>query len=94
MSKRPEPHSDALDGDVPELGDAFFARAKRGSDALSPGLLEKLRRTPGRPKLDQPKTAVSLRLDADVVLHLRAKGRGWQTLVNERLAELISVGKL
>ena len=94
MPRRPEPHSQAFDGDVPELGDAFFARAKRGSDVLNPGFLAKVRRPPGRPKLDQPKTAVSLRLDADVVLHLRAKGRGWQTLVNDRLAELISVGKL
>lgn len=94
MPKPPDPRCEAFDGDVPELGDAFFARAKRGSDALSPGFLSKIRRPPGRPKLDQPKTAVSLRLDADVVLHLRAKGRGWQTLVNDRLAELISVGKL
>ena len=94
MSKRPEPHSEALEGEVPELDDAFFARAKRGAEVLSPGFLAKVRRPPGRPKLDQPKTAVSLRLDADVVLHLRAKGRGWQTVVNDRLAKLISLGKL
>ena len=94
MLKPRDPHSNVLDGDVPELGDAFFTRAKRGSEVLNTGFLAKVRRPAGRPKLDQPKTAVSLRLDADVVLHLRAKGRGWQTLVNERLAELISVGKL
>jgi uncharacterized protein (DUF4415 family) len=94
MPKRPELTPDVLGGDVPELDDAFFARARRGSDALSPEFLAKVRRLPGRPKLDQPKTAVSLRLDADVVLHLRAKGRGWQTLVNDRLAELINTGKL
>ena len=94
MPKPPDPRCEAFDGDVPELGDAFFAQAKRGSDALSPAFLAKVRRAPGRPKLDQPKTAVSLRLDADVVLHLRAKGRGWQTVVNDRLAKLISWGKL
>ena len=94
MPKRPEPPPEALDGDVPELGDAFFARAKRGSEVLSPAFIAKVKRSPGRPRLEQPKTAVSLRLDADVVDHLRSKGPGWQTLVNDRLAELISLGKL
>lgn len=94
MPKPPELGPDVLDGEVPELGDAFFSRARRGSDALSPEFLAKVRRVPGRPRLEQPKTAISLRLDAEVVLHLRAKGRGWQTLVNDRLVELISTGKL
>jgi uncharacterized protein (DUF4415 family) len=39
----------------------------------------------GRPRLDTPKAAISLRLDADVLSRLRATGPGWQTRVNDVL---------
>lgn len=39
----------------------------------------------GRPAIDNPKMAVKLRLDADVVEHFRATGPGWQTRINEAL---------
>ena len=39
----------------------------------------------GRPRSDNPKKAVNLRLDADVVAHFRATGPGWQTRINETL---------
>jgi uncharacterized protein (DUF4415 family) len=39
----------------------------------------------GRPKSENPKQAVSLRLDSDVVEHYKAGGRGWQTRINATL---------
>ncbi len=45
-------------------------------------------RTPGkrgRPKSANPKRQITLRLDAEVVDHFRAKGRGWQTRINSAL---------
>jgi len=42
----------------------------------------------GRPKLDHAKQAVKLRLDADLLEHLRASGPGWQSRVNEALRKV------
>ena len=39
----------------------------------------------GRPKLEQPKRHVSLRLDHDVIESFKASGPGWQSRVNEAL---------
>ena len=63
--------------EIPELTDEWFATADfKIGDKL-------IRR--GRPKLDQPKKQVTLRLDADLLDGLRATGPGWQTRVNEVL---------
>jgi uncharacterized protein (DUF4415 family) len=63
--------------DAPALTDAFFDRAeiRKGSKVV--------RR--GRPPLDNPKQAVKLRLDADVLAAYRATGEGWQTRINADL---------
>lgn len=42
---------------------------------------------PGRPKVEAPKVAVSLRLDQAVVDGFKAEGPGWQTRMNAVLAE-------
>jgi uncharacterized protein (DUF4415 family) len=39
----------------------------------------------GRPKLEQPKRHVSLRLDYDVIESFKASGPGWQGRINEAL---------
>jgi uncharacterized protein (DUF4415 family) len=39
----------------------------------------------GRPKLDSPKEAIKLRLDADVLEAYRETGDGWQTRINADL---------
>ena len=41
----------------------------------------------GRPRLENPKKQITLRLDADIVEHFRKTGRGWQTRINEALRE-------
>lgn len=62
---------------APALTDAFFDRAeiRKGGKLV--------RR--GRPPLDNPKQAVKLRLDADVLAAYRATGEGWQTRINADL---------
>jgi uncharacterized protein (DUF4415 family) len=63
--------------EVPELTDAWFARAKwhKGGVPMPRG-------PRGRPKSKNPKAATSLRLDADVLAHFRKSGPGWQSRIN------------
>jgi len=42
----------------------------------------------GRPKSDNPKQPVNLRLDADVLAHFRATGPGWQSRINAALRKV------
>lgn len=60
--------------DAPELTDEQLASA-----VVTPA------RSVGRPRLAQPKQAVKLRLDAEVVNHFKAGGAGWQTRINDVL---------
>jgi uncharacterized protein (DUF4415 family) len=63
--------------DAPPLTDAFFDRAeiRRGNKIV--------RRS--RQPLPNPKQAVKLRLDADLLAAYRATGDGWQTRINTDL---------
>jgi len=48
----------------------------------------------GRPKVETPKPKVTLRLSPDVLAHLRATGRGWQTRIDEVLREAVAAGRV
>lgn len=63
--------------DTPELTDEWFKRA----NVYGGGHL--VRR--GRPRSDNPKRSIAIRLDSDVLERLRATGPGWQTRINEVL---------
>lgn len=63
--------------EIPELTDEWFERA-----TLHIGGVPVPR---GRPKSENPKQAVSLRLDQDVLAHFRGGGRGWQSRINAAL---------
>ena len=71
--------------DAPEWTDDQFARAevRHGDQVIRPadGTLTR----PGRPKSDNPKQQVTLRLDAAVLEHFKSAGPGWQTRINEVL---------
>jgi uncharacterized protein (DUF4415 family) len=45
----------------------------------------------GRPRSDDPKLQVTLRLDREVVDHFREKGPGWQSRINEALRQVAKV---
>ncbi len=48
--------------------------------------------TRGRPKLQNPKQAISIRLDAEVIEHFKATGKGWQSKINEVLRGVVKEG--
>jgi uncharacterized protein (DUF4415 family) len=63
--------------EAPELTEEMLARAEiRHGDKI-------IRR--GRPPLENPKEAVKLRLDHDVLAAYRRTGSGWQTRINADL---------
>ncbi len=65
--------------ELPELDDAFFEGATTDLDHAA-------RR--GRPPVgEQPKQAVSLRLDVATLERFKATGPGWRTRMNDALAE-------
>jgi uncharacterized protein (DUF4415 family) len=69
--------------DAPKLTAEWFAQAE-----LRDG--EKIIRA-GRPRSDNPKQAVSLRLDPDVVAWFRGTGAGWQTRINDELRKVAGI---
>lgn len=54
----------------------------------------KAMRPMGRPRLANPKAAVTMRLDADLLEALRSNGQGWQTRVNALLRDAVAHGKI
>mgnify|MGYP000229926179 FL=1 len=77
----------ASDPDAPEATDEQLAQAKPFSEAF-PALADAMRKNVGgRPKLENPKVAVSLRLDQEIVARFKASGPGWQTRMNDALRE-------
>jgi len=74
----------AGDPDAPEATDEELALAKPFAE-LFPVLAAKMRKSAGRPRLDDPKQAISIRLDRDVVEKFKATGSGWQGRINDVL---------
>jgi uncharacterized protein (DUF4415 family) len=75
-----------FDDDNPEWTEEDFARATK----FPPGTkfadaTAFMMRQRGRPKLEKPKEAIKLRLDADVLEAYRKTGDGWQTRINADL---------
>ena len=75
-------------GDVRELKAEDFARMRPASET-HPEIVEAYRRTRGRQKAPR-KVATTIRLDAQVVEHFKAGGKGWQIRNNEALRKGIS----
>lgn len=69
--------------DAPELTDAWFAQAevRRGGIVV--------RR--GRPRLDNPKKQIALRIDPEVIDRFKADGAGWQSRMNEVLRRAVGL---
>jgi uncharacterized protein (DUF4415 family) len=77
----------ASDPDAPEATDEQLGQAKPFTDVF-PALTDAMRKNVGgRPKSENPKVAVSLRLDQEIVARFKAAGPGWQTRMNNALRE-------
>lgn len=64
----------AADPDTYELGPEEFKRLKRV----------------GRPRLESPKVAVTIRYDKAVIDAFKADGPGWQTRMNDALKRVVA----
>lgn len=67
------------------LSDAEIAKARPLAEAL-PDLHQSIQRARGRPRLDNPKQAVTLRIDPDTLEKFKAKGKDWRTQMAAVLA--------
>ena len=91
------PYPELVDEENPEWTAEDFVRARPAREVLpelfgTPAARVMLR---GRPKAATTKEPVKIRLDADVLMALRATGDGWQTRINDTLrASLQLAGKL
>lgn len=98
FAKRTEKRSSAMaskigkrivpDADIPEMADADFAAAKSLKTDM-PEVVTAMKRGRGRPKVENPKARVSLRLDPKIVAAYKATGEGWQSRINEVLARAL-----
>ncbi len=80
--------------DAPELNDAFFSQATPKIDDKIVSANEvkaSFKQSLGRPKAENPKKAISIRLSSDVLEYFRATGKGWQTRMNEVLQEYVAL---
>ena len=77
----------AADPETSELNDAWFKRARPASEVV-PHIVRRYRRTRGKQQAPT-KTQITLRLDADLVLHFRETGKGWQTRINDTLRRAV-----
>lgn len=77
--------------DAPEWTEDMFRRAAlwQGDKLIRPadGTLTR----PGRPKSDNPKKQVTLRLDRAVLDGFRATGPGWQSRINAELRKALKL---
>lgn len=76
--------------DNPVITKEDMAKAKPFKEAL-PELYESIQRSRGRPKLENPKEAVTLRLDPDVVAKFKSQGRNWRANMNEVLRKAVGL---
>ena len=75
---------------------AINAAALSDPDAqpLSDAELARLRPARGRPAVAVKRPMLSMRVDPELLAHLRASGKGWQTKVNALLRQAVEQGKI
>lgn len=74
----------ASDPDAPEATDEELAHGKSFAEAF-PEMAEAIRRGRGRPRIDAPKQAVTLRLAPDTLAKFQAAGDDWRSKMSEVL---------
>ena len=74
--------------DSPPLTDEELAAMRPARDVFPPEFFEAMEKAAaarGRPKVDAPKVAVTLRLDPDVLEKFKASGKNWRSVMAEEL---------
>lgn len=80
----------ASDPDNPELTEEELKELRPFREVF-PDLAASIDRKLGRPKAENPKKAISLRLDAEVIERFKATGDGWQSRMNEALRKAVGL---
>lgn len=73
--------------DNPPLSDDEIARMRPGTEGMPTGMAAAFKNRGGRPRSETKRVPVSLRIDPDVLDAFKATGAGWQTRMNDALAE-------
>jgi uncharacterized protein (DUF4415 family) len=91
MSKRPK-----LIRNTPQEDAAIERGIAADPDTFVPNdeQFAQMKRRGGRPKLERPKVAVTVRYDADILELFRASGEGWQTRMNNALRDWLKTHRL
>ncbi|MFN4205274.1 MAG: BrnA antitoxin family protein [Agrobacterium albertimagni] len=80
----------ASDPDNPEITEEEL-KGFRPFREVFPDLAEAIDRKLGRPKVESPKKAISIRLDQEVIDRFKATGDGWQSRMNEALRKAVGL---
>ena len=82
-------NAEMIDDENPEWTDEMFSQATSFQKSDMPDSLKTIIRK-GRPKSDNPKTPISIRLSSEVVSFFKATGKGWQTRMDEVLQNYVA----
>ena len=74
----------ASDPDNPELTEEQLAQGRPFKEVF-PDLYESIQRSRGRPKIEKPKEAVTLRIDPDTLKRFKASRKNWRTKMAKAL---------
>jgi uncharacterized protein (DUF4415 family) len=92
MPKKPNP--EWIDADNPEWTPALFAKAQPAKSLLptvfGPNVAKELLKPRGRPRSENPKERINIRLSAEVLAHFKSAGDGWQTRIDAALRQYIA----
>ncbi len=69
--------------------EAIEAALRRDRDSFEASAAQFAQARRGRPRVLQPKMALSIRLDPDIVTYFKAGGPGWQSRINAALRQVM-----
>ncbi len=81
------------DGEVRELTKADLSTSKPMAE-IDPGMIEAAKNKGGRPKTETPKVHIGFRMASDLVLAIKATGKGYNARVEKVLRDAYEQGKL
>ncbi|OXE36162.1 MAG: hypothetical protein CGW95_09445 [Phenylobacterium zucineum] len=84
-----------IHGDPPPLTDDLLSKMRSAREVHGKDWVDRaMGRKRGRPKSENAKVEVKIRLDAATVEHLRNSGPGWQTRINALLVRMVATGQI
>lgn len=97
MPTKHQPHSlKKIRLPTPQEDAAITRAALEDPDAqpLTNEQLAAMKPARGRPPAENKRIMLSMRVDPDIMVYLRASGKGWQTKVHDLLRKAVTTGKI